>query len=569
MNVRRGLVRAAAALAWTAACAGPPGTTARPDAGAAPDGPLPPDAAPPADAADADADTPAAPDAPPGPGPIALVDVTAGTGLPAAGTNCLVFDDLDGDARPDLLVGVPHVGVSLFRNQGDGTFVEAPLGVPATGRSCAAADVDGDGVMDVAVAHDAGSVTLLRGLGGGAFEDISARLPDLTPSVAVYLSAITFLDYDGDGRQDLVAAYLFYGDFPSGASVDCAERADGDVTCLIDPPLDQVPPRLLRNEGDVFVEVPGAFGPADARAVWSLGVVDWDRDGHLDVLATVDFGPNALWRNVDGTGVFEDVLPALGAGGYNHGMGAAIADLDGDQALDVYVADLGPDQLWLRVAGGGLVDHAWTLGVAEATRLTSSWSPVAADLDQDGRLDLFVPVTLTAATMDEFLWVVPRGFAITDQLQRDLLFTATDAGYAPTFLDHPDSFAAVEGSAAAAADVDGDGDLDLAETYAWPRRFRLLRNDTAPAGRWLQVRLLPPGATATDGAEVAVEACGVRRLRIATAEAGGTAKGWRTVHVGLGACDVADAVEVRWPSGATTRLEGPHAVDRVLELAAP
>jgi enediyne biosynthesis protein E4 len=136
------------------------------------------------------------------------------------------FGDYDGDGRPDLFVAnLSFEPSSLYRNQGDGTFVErsfaAGIAGPTylmTGYGAGFFDFDNDGWLDLFEANGnmldnveryfdnvtyAEPAQLLHNRGDGRFEDVTASLsPDLqTPRVG---RGSAFLDLDGDGNLDLV-----------------------------------------------------------------------------------------------------------------------------------------------------------------------------------------------------------------------------------------------------------------------------------------------------------------------------------------------------------------------------
>src|SRR5688572_9963989 len=114
--------------------------------------------------------------------PIVWTDVTVEAGLPFEAYSCLVFDDLDGDGRVDLLLGPGLPGledlgrVTAYAGRDGGRF--ARFSIPqATGQavmSCDAADVTGDGLMDLFLGHVGGSVSYLRAVGAFAWEDASS-----------------------------------------------------------------------------------------------------------------------------------------------------------------------------------------------------------------------------------------------------------------------------------------------------------------------------------------------------------------------------------------------------------
>jgi VCBS repeat protein/FG-GAP repeat protein len=112
----------------------------------------------------------------------------------------LAVGDLDGDGRPDLVVGDAQGVVHLLRNDGAGNFSPAPaLRAGAGLRSLTLADLDGDGRLDVATANtgdDSVSVFLARPDGSWA---APLRLP-----VGSHPRTVRAADLDGDGRLDLV-----------------------------------------------------------------------------------------------------------------------------------------------------------------------------------------------------------------------------------------------------------------------------------------------------------------------------------------------------------------------------
>jgi hypothetical protein len=74
---------------------------------------------------------------------------------------------------------------------------------------------------------------------------------------------------------------------------------------------------------------------------------------------------------------------------YDHGNGVAVADVDGDERLDLYfVSQLGANALWRNLGGGRFEDVTESAGVGLADRVGASAS--FADVDNDGDADLYV-----------------------------------------------------------------------------------------------------------------------------------------------------------------------------------
>ncbi|MFM1832447.1 MAG: hypothetical protein RLZZ461_763 [Planctomycetota bacterium] len=126
-----------------------------------------------------------------------------------------------------------------------------------------------------------------------------------------------------------------------------------------------------------------------------VAIADLDGDDDLD-LYFIQFGPieperegdhrNRLYLN-RGDGTFEDATDGSGAEDDRLGCGVATGDYDGDGDVDLYVTNLGRNTLLRNDGAGRFTDVTEDAGVGE-----SGWGASAAFLDHDldGDLDLFV-----------------------------------------------------------------------------------------------------------------------------------------------------------------------------------
>ena len=125
---------------------------------------------------------------------------------------------------------------------------------------------------------------------------------------------------------------------------------------------------------------------------------DADGDGKVDVFLTTGaklggyeelaLAPtNRLYRNLGGMR-FEDTTTASGLLSHGRwGQGCAVADVDGDGSLDLFVANNGADAFYVNDGSGRFQDRAPQAGLDD-----SRWASAGCffDADRDGDLDLYV-----------------------------------------------------------------------------------------------------------------------------------------------------------------------------------
>jgi len=275
--------------------------------------------------------------------------------------------------------------------------------IEANGTGVAFVDYDGDGRQDIFLVNgsklggfkegEAPSNHLYRNEGGGKFRDVT-REAGMTRSG--WGSGVCVADFDNDGFDDVYVTYWGKNS-------------------------------LFHNDGHGhFKDVAARSGVAGDEKDWSSGCtfLDYDRDGHLDLLVTsyqafdlaktpapgngancewkgmpvfcgprgLPFGKVTLYHN-RGDGTFEDVSVKAGMR-INEGFyafTAVAADFNGDGWIDVYIAsDSTPSLFFRNNKDGTFAEIGAETGIAfnEHGFEQGGMGIAVGDYDNDGRLDI-------------------------------------------------------------------------------------------------------------------------------------------------------------------------------------
>ena len=213
-----------------------------------------------------------------------FLDVSESAGiLKTAGTYGLgvIVSDFDNDGWPDIYVANDSTSSALYKNNHDGTFSEvaieagvaySPDGKPQAGMGVSVADYNCDGNFDIVKTNFAGDTSsLYRGLAAGVFEDSTFQAG--LGRVTRFLGwGASFIDFDNDGWADIL---LCNGHVYPEVGETAAESGYKQR---------KVAYRNSRN--GKFQEVSEQLGPGILEKVTGRGMAigDFDNDGDLDVL---------------------------------------------------------------------------------------------------------------------------------------------------------------------------------------------------------------------------------------------------------------------------------------------
>lgn len=516
--------------------------------------------------------------------------------------------DINNDGLPDLFFTGNMVKNRLYLNKGQLEFDDITQKSTVADKQgwctgATMADINADGWLDIYVCRSADANPLKRqnllfiNNHDNTFTESAEKFGIADNG---YSTHAAFFDYDRDNDLDLVVINHSQKEYMQGA------QEKPGIRKIVNPDYST---HLYRNNNGHFTNVSDSAGITSNVLTFGLGlaVSDLNNDGWPDIYVSNDFNEADYCFINQQNGTFKEMSREMFSYTSLFSMGNEAADINNDGLQDVITLDMLPEgnllqkmhngsenfnkfqilfnngfykqysrnMLQLNRGDGSFDEVGQFSGISNTDW---SWTPLAADFDDDGKKDIFITngYVKDYTDMDYIKYnvdiIIEKDQAKQQEMMRNRmnkLPTIKIANYmyrnegGARFSNQTTAWGLDEpmiSAGAAYADLDNDGDLDIiiSNSNDVASVYQNNLREKSPDGKYLNVKLLGNGQNLfAVGSKVELTTTTGIQVQELMPSKGFQSSVDYTLHFGIAPADSVKEIKVFWPAGQVSTLTSP------------